>query len=72
MPVGAPSSGSGNDAFPNRVEDQFGEAVQIELGLQIFAVRLDRIQAEIEQPRNVLIGLPLDEELQKLTFARRE
>lgn len=45
-----------NDSFAHGVQDQLGEAMQVEFVLEVPAVRFDRVKAEVKKGRNILIG----------------
>ena len=46
-----------DNAFPYRVENQFGEAMKIKLILQIPAVCLDRVCTKVQSPCDLFIRL---------------
>src|SRR5580658_10628065 len=64
--------GSTDDAFPDRVQNQFRSSVQIQLLENIAAVSLYRVEAQIQQRRHILVILALGQQLQYLALARRE
>src|SRR5262245_57152269 len=59
-----------DDALSHRIEDQFREAVKVQLALKIPAMGLDGIKAQVERAGDVFVGPALDQQLQDLSFAR--
>jgi len=65
-------STSGNDPFPHRIQNQFRKTVEVEFRLKVPAMGLHRIQTQIQESRDILIRLALDQKLQNLSLTRRE
>src|SRR5690242_20529568 len=62
----------GHDAFAYRVEDQLGNVVQLQFLHHLRAMRLHRIDAQLQEVCNLLARLSLRHQLQHLAFAGRE
>src|SRR5487761_1837543 len=61
-----------NNTFSNRVKDQLRHAVQVQFFENISAVRLHRVEAEIENVRGFLVGPAFGEKLKNLALARSQ
>src|SRR5215510_1435451 len=59
---------SGDESFPNGVENDLGRIVQIQLLHEIGPMRFDRRHAQIEQRRHFLVRSSLGEEVEDLSF----
>src|SRR3990172_12759635 len=55
--------------FADRVLDEAGSVVNIELPHEVVLVRVDRLDAQVEPGGEVLAGEPVGQELQHLTLA---
>src|SRR5688572_26982237 len=58
-----------DQSFPDRIEHDFGRVVKAELLHQVRAVGFNRRDAYFEDARYLLIGAPLGEQLQHLSFS---
>ena len=65
-------SGSRDHALAHGVEDQFRNAVEVELLQEIAAVGFDGVHAETEGLGDVFVALTFGDELKHLPFARGE
>src|SRR5260370_32050662 len=57
---------------PDRVADQLGGGVDVELAHRGRAVGLHRLDADAEQVRDLLVAVALGDELNHLAFPRRQ
>src|SRR5579862_6280882 len=62
----------GNDFIANRKPDQFTQRGHIELTHDVGAMRLNGPDAYAEGRRNFLVGLPLHQKLNDLSFTRAQ
>src|SRR5688500_19664260 len=63
------SGASRDHSCPNRVQDDLGGIVKIQLLHQIPAMRFNRRHTNIEECRYFLVGAPLGKEMEHLLFA---
>ena len=69
FPPGAPSSNDGDldavldDAFTDGIAGDAGGVVEVELAHEVFAMLLDRLDADPEIGRDLLVGAALGDEL---------
>src|SRR5260370_13242552 len=55
-----------NNPFANRVKNQLGRAVQMQLLQNVPPMRFDRMRAQPQHARDLLIGFPLRQQLENL------
>src|SRR5215218_4002968 len=61
-----------DDLSPDRVADEVWQGVEFQLPHRGGAMRLHRLDAEVQEARDLLVAFAFGEELHNLAFARRQ
>src|ERR1039458_8845509 len=69
---GSPEVMLGDDALAHGVQDHFRDAAEVEFLHELSAVRLDRVDAQVEQVGDLLAGFALSHQLQDFALAGRK